>query len=168
MILPTQHGIRMYSPYHINRCISPRFSDEKKKQHSGRLHQDTEKARSEYFSSRTTIHHPHPTDTSVLLRTALHIFSRTLAYYTPKLLNNMKAVSTILAASIISSATAFAPSSHNAAQVKVTSLEASFDPLNLSEPASESKNGNPSMAKFAATAAATFALHPLAALAGKF
>ncbi len=78
----------------------------------------------------------------------------------------MKAVSTILAASLISSATAFAPSSHQAAQVKVTSLEASFDPLNLSEPASESKDGNGSMAKFAATAAATLALHPLAALAG--
>jgi hypothetical protein len=46
----------------------------------------------------------------------------------------------------------------------VQSLKASFDPLDLSEPKIE----NTTFMKFAATTAASFALSPLAAIAGKF
>ena len=83
----------------------------------------------------------------------------------------MKAVSTILTASLISSAAAFAPSSHQSqskiASASVTSLAASFDPLNLAEREPEIvKSDERHVMKFAATAAASFLLHPLAAIAG--
>ncbi len=74
----------------------------------------------------------------------------------------MKAVSAIIGASLLSSASAFAPTHQSRANV---ALKASnddvdfFDPLNLSE---EKTSAIP----FAATAAATFALHPLVAMAG--
>ena len=76
----------------------------------------------------------------------------------------MKAVSAILATSLISSAAAFAPSTSTPSVAKITSLDASFDPLNLSEP--EPKDDSMPVMKFAATAAASLALHPLAAIAG--
>jgi hypothetical protein len=74
----------------------------------------------------------------------------------------MKAVSIILSATLISSAVAFAPSKQCVPAVQ--SLKASFDPLDLSEP----KIKNTTFMKFAATTAASFALSPLAAIAGKF
>jgi hypothetical protein len=74
----------------------------------------------------------------------------------------MKAVSIILSATLISSAVAFAPSKQCVPAVQ--SLKACFDPLDLSEPKIE----NTTFMKFAATTAASFALSPLAAIAGNF
>jgi len=78
----------------------------------------------------------------------------------------MKAVSTILSATLISSAVAFAPNKQSVPLVQSLSLQAtkgSYDPLNLADPV---KNEERTIMKFAATAAASFALHPLAAMAG--
>ena len=75
----------------------------------------------------------------------------------------MKAVSTILSAALISSAVAFAPSKQSVPAVQ--SLKAAFDPLDLAEPKTTSENNT--VMKVAATAAASFALTPLAAMAGE-
>lgn len=72
----------------------------------------------------------------------------------------MKFISSIVCASLATSAVAFAPSKQS---VPTVSLEASFDPLNLAE----GKTQNNSVMKFASTAAASLALSPLAAIAGK-
>lgn len=72
----------------------------------------------------------------------------------------MKFISSIVCASLATSAVAFAPSKQS---VPTVSLQASFDPLNLAE----GKTQNNSVTKFASTAAASLALSPLAAIAGK-
>ena len=81
----------------------------------------------------------------------------------------MKTISAIISASAIYSAAAFAPSSQS--PLAQTSLKAStpqeFDPLNLSTPEKNIFKAT-DVAKFAATAAAACALHPLAAVAGTF
>lgn len=73
----------------------------------------------------------------------------------------MKFISSIVCASLATSAVAFAPSKQS---VPTVSLEASFDPLNLS---TGMPTQNKSVMKFASTAAASLAISPLAAMAGK-
>ena len=73
----------------------------------------------------------------------------------------MKFISSIVCASLATSTVAFAPSKQS---VPTVSLEASFDPLNLS---TGMPTQNKSVMKIASTAAASLAISPLAAMAGK-
>jgi hypothetical protein len=80
----------------------------------------------------------------------------------------MKVIQNILAATVVSSALAFAPNMSNAPLTPIAlkaSTKESFDPLHLTEP--KCHEGTKTLATFAATAAASFALSPMAALAGE-
>lgn len=74
----------------------------------------------------------------------------------------MKYFSAFAVSTMLSTAMGFAPV-HNQAPRMTTSMQASFDPMNLSE-----NKITDHVPKFATAAAATLLLSPLAALAGEF
>jgi hypothetical protein len=73
----------------------------------------------------------------------------------------MKYISAFAVATMLSTAMGFAPVHHQAP--RMTSMQASFDPMNLSE----NKIAD-HVPKFSSAAAATLMMSPLAALAGEF